>query len=53
MAFTDLIDAQMAVNRFEGEYIELVASYGSALAQMENTIGRPLPTGDTSPQETP
>ncbi len=53
VAFTDLIDAQMAVNRFEGEYIELLASYGSALAQMEKTIGRPLPTGDNPQQDTP
>jgi len=41
--FTALIDAQMAVNRFEGEYIDLLASYGVAVAQLEQTIGRDLP----------
>jgi len=45
--FMALIDAQMAVNRFEGEYIDLLASYGVAVAQLEQTIGRDLPvTGD-------
>ena len=27
--FMALIDAQMAVNRFEGEYFDLLASYGA------------------------
>lgn len=43
--FMALVDSQMAVNRFEGEYFELLASYGAALAQMEMTIGRALPVG--------
>ena len=41
--FMTLVDAQMAVNRFEGEYFDLMASYGLALAQLEQTIGRDLP----------
>ena len=41
--FMALIDAQMAVNRFEGEYIDLLASYGVAVARLEQTIGRDLP----------
>lgn len=41
--FMALIDSQMAVNRFEGEYFELLASYGAALARLEMTIGRDLP----------
>jgi len=49
--FMALIDAQMAVNRFEGEYFDLIASYGSALAQLEQTIGRELPATAASIQE--
>jgi outer membrane protein TolC len=46
--FMALVDAQLAVNRFEGEYFELLASYGQALAQLERIIGRDLPvTGDS------
>jgi outer membrane protein TolC len=46
--FMALLDAQMALNGFEGEYYELLASYGKALVQLEKTIGRDLPvTGDT------
>ena len=41
--FMALIDAQMEVNRFEGEYFDLLASYGTAVAQLEMTIGRDLP----------
>ena len=43
--FMSLVDAQMAVNRYEGEYFEVLASYGTALAQLEKTIGRDLPVG--------
>jgi outer membrane protein TolC len=49
--FMALIDAQMAVNRFEGEYFDLIASYGLALAQLEQTIGRDLPATAASIQE--
>jgi outer membrane protein TolC len=41
--FMTLVDAQMALNRFQGEYYELLASYGTVLAQLEMTIGRELP----------
>jgi cobalt-zinc-cadmium efflux system outer membrane protein len=44
--FPTLVDAQMAVNRFQGEYFALIASYGSALAELETTIGRDLPVAD-------
>ena len=30
--FMTLVDAQMAVNRFEGEYFGLLASYGTSVA---------------------
>jgi len=43
--FMTLVDAQMAVNRFQGEYFSLLASYGTALAQLEMTIGRDLTVG--------
>jgi outer membrane protein TolC len=49
--FMALVDAQMAVNRFEGEYFDLIASYGLALAQLEQTIGRDLPPTAASIQE--
>jgi outer membrane protein TolC len=45
--FTTLVDAQMAVNRFEGEFFALLAAYGNGLAHLEMTIGRDLPvTGE-------
>lgn len=44
--FMTLVDAQMALNRFRGEYFALVASYGTSLAQIEMTIGRDLPVAD-------
>jgi outer membrane protein TolC len=44
--FMTLVDAQMAVNRFEGEYFGLLASYGTGIAQLEMTIGRDLPVTD-------
>ncbi len=43
--FMALVDAQMAVNQFEGEYFEILASYGTALAELEMTIGRDLSVG--------
>jgi len=49
--FLTLLDAQMAVNRFEGEYYSLMASYGTALAQLETTVGRELPFSDALPME--
>jgi cobalt-zinc-cadmium efflux system outer membrane protein len=44
--FTTLVDAQMAVNRFQSEYYGLLASYGTGIAKLEMTIGRDLPVTD-------
>jgi cobalt-zinc-cadmium efflux system outer membrane protein len=44
--FMTLVDAQMGVNRFEGEYFGLLASYGTSIAQLEMTIGREIPVTD-------
>ncbi len=44
--FMTLVDAQMAVNRFQGEYFALVSSYGTSLAALEMTIGREIPVAD-------
>lgn len=44
--FMTLVDAQMALNRFQGEYFGLLASYGTGVARLEMTIGRDLPVTD-------
>jgi outer membrane protein TolC len=44
--FMTLIDAQMALNRFQAEYFSLIASYGTGIAHLEMTIGRDLPVTD-------
>ena len=44
--FMTLVDAQMALNRFQGEYFGLLASYGTGIARLEMTIGRDLPVTD-------
>jgi outer membrane protein TolC len=44
--FMTLLDAQMALNRFEAEYFGLVAAYGSTIARLEMTVGRDLPVTD-------
>lgn len=44
--FMTLVDAQMAANQFQGEYFELISSYGTSLATLEMTIGRELPVAD-------
>ena len=41
--FMTLVDAQMTVNRFQGELFQLLADYGKALAALESAVGRPLP----------
>ncbi len=41
--FMTLVDAQMSVNRFEGELFALLADYGTAISALESTVGRPLP----------
>ena len=44
--FMTLVDAQMALNSFQGEYFGLLASYGTGIARLEMTIGRDLPVTD-------
>lgn len=44
--FMTLVDAQMAVNRYEAELFELLADYGTAVAGLESAIGRSLPPTD-------
>jgi outer membrane protein TolC len=41
--FMTLVDAQMTLNRFEGELYVLLADYGKAIAALESAIGRVLP----------
>ena len=41
--FMTLVDAQMTVNRYEGELFQLMGEYGKAVAALESTVGRPLP----------
>jgi len=46
--FMTLVDAQMTVNRFQGELFQLLADYGKALAALESAVGRPIPdSGET------
>lgn len=42
--FMTLVDAQMSVNRFDRELAELQAEHAQALAELEMTIGRELPS---------
>jgi len=51
--FMTLIDAQMAVNRFEGDYYALLASYGTGIATLEMTIGRDIEVTDELLVEAP
>lgn len=51
--FMTLIDAQMAVNRFEAELYVFLSQYGTAVAELEQTIGRSLPLGDEVLAEVP
>lgn len=44
--FMTLVDAQMTVNRFEGELFQLLAEYGKAYTALESVVGRPLPLSD-------
>jgi len=41
--FMTLVDAQMTVNRYEGELYQLLGEYGNAVAGLESAIGRTLP----------
>jgi len=44
--FLTLVDAQMTVNRYEGELYQLLADYGEAVAALESAVGRTLPRTD-------
>jgi cobalt-zinc-cadmium efflux system outer membrane protein len=46
--FMALADARMAVNRYRQERLALLAEYGTALAELEMTAGREIPTGATA-----
>lgn len=41
--FMTLVDAQMSVNRYEGEFYRLLAEYGTGIAELETTLGREIP----------
>ncbi len=41
--FLTLVDAQLILDRYEEEYYELLAEYGSDISELEMTIGRELP----------
>jgi cobalt-zinc-cadmium efflux system outer membrane protein len=43
--FMTLVDAQMSLNRYEGELYRLLAEYGTGLADLETTLGREIPLG--------
>lgn len=50
--FMTLVDAQMSVNRYEGELYALLADYGKTIAALESTVGRTLPmTGPVLSEE--
>ncbi|MGE0160833.1 MAG: TolC family protein [Gemmatimonadales bacterium] len=51
--FMTLVDAQMTVNRYEGEFYQLLADYGRAIATMESLIGRELPRSGPLLRELP
>lgn len=41
--FMTLVDAQMSMNRYEGELYALLADYGRTVAALESAVGRTLP----------
>ena len=41
--FMTLVDAQMTLNRYEGELYQLLGDYGKAVAALESVVGRELP----------
>ena len=47
--FMTLVDAQMTVNRYEGELYQLLGDYGKAVAALESAVGRPLPSSRPDP----
>lgn len=44
--FRTLVDAQITLDRYEDEYHRWMADYGSALAEIESAVGRPLPPAE-------
>ncbi len=44
--FMTLVDSQMTANRYEQEFYTLLADHGRAVAQLEMTVGRDLPTAE-------
>lgn len=44
--FMTLVDAQMTLNRFEGELFQLLGDYGKAFTALESVVGRSLPVSD-------
>ncbi len=50
--FMTLVDAEMTVNRYEGELYQLLGEYGKAVAKLESAVGRPLPRSDPMLAET-
>jgi outer membrane protein, heavy metal efflux system len=51
--FMTLIDAQMTVNRYEGELYQLLGDYGKAVASIESVVGRELPRTEPFLREQP
>jgi outer membrane protein TolC len=49
--FATLVDAQLAVDRYEQDFEQLVADYGSAVERIEAAIGGPLDGPRISPTE--
>jgi outer membrane protein TolC len=51
--FMTLVDAQMGVNDFEQQIHELLAEYGTMIAELEMAIGGELPVGADAIEEGP
>jgi len=51
--FMTLVDAQMTVNRYEGELFQLLGEYGKAVTALESVIGRELPRSGPVLREQP
>ena len=47
--FSTLVDAQLDVDRYQEEYIQLVSDYGTAFARLQAAVGRTLPSDDGEP----
>lgn len=51
--FATLVDAQLTVNRYEGELFRLLADYGKAIIGLESAVGRLLPPSEALITESP